>query len=168
MTTYTRKEVLEMHEAFKTLQTGSFMLPTAVALAKNEKLLAPELLVIQVATSQMKKVEGLVEYDKQYKEVCEKDALRKPDGTCHILNNSYSYPSPALADAVKQQVVELKEKYAAALAKRDEYEDQLKTILDEKVEYDIPKIKLSKKELEMPENFFSPQQVAPILDLLEF
>lgn len=168
MTIYTRKEVLEMHEAFKTLQAGSFMLPTAVALAKNEKLLAPELLTLQVAASQMKKIEGLAEYDKRYKELCEKGALRNPDGTCQVINNSYVYANAIISDTIKQQVQDLKEEYAPALAQREEYENQLKMILDEKVEYDIPKIKLSKKELEMPENFFSPQQVAPILDLLEF
>lgn len=162
MNRYTRKQAIEMHNVFEMLSKVPFKPKTAVRIIRNLNMLKEAVQMMRFAAEQVNRIKDYAEYNAKRTEICTTLAAKKEDGSVIILDNKYAFPTQEIADQAEREVLVLSEQYKDAVNIQREYEEQVEVLLNEEVEYVLQTICIGDTE-----TFFTPQQLLPIVDLIE-
>jgi len=162
MNRYTRKQAIEMHNVFEMLSTVPFKPKTAVCIIRNLNRLKDAVQDMRFAAEQVNRIKDYAEYDAKRTKICTDLAAKKEDGSIITVGNKYVFPTQEIANQAELEVAALSEQYKDAVLIQKEYDAQVEFLLNEEVEYDLHCIKIGDAEA-----FFTPQQLLPIVDLIE-
>jgi len=162
MNRYTRKQAIEMHNIFEVLSKVPFKPKTAVRIIRNLTTLKEAVQIMRFAAEQVNRIKDYAEYNAKRTEICTTLAAKKEDGSVIIMDNRYAFPTQEIANQAEREVLVLSEQYKDAVNIQREYEEQVEFLLNEEVEYELLFINIGDTE-----TFFTPQQLLPIVDLIE-